>query len=215
MELRKGAMANKPRELCLGFDLDAIGIDLLRPWIDWYNALHDDDLHIDMVDQYKVEKFMSKAPNANAVFDFFGENARRYADCPVLPGAAEGLLELNEAGHDIIITTATVDEAANVKWHLVKKLAPWLHSNNVMVGSRKELLEFDVFCDDAPKNIVKYRNRRPQSQIVTIAYPYNRDIRSLVNLYAQDHNNTTQAWRQICDHIHTLASGTTEAIQAR
>lgn len=192
------------KKLTLGFDLDAIGIDLLRPWISWYNKAHDDDLHHDQVTQYKVEKFMKKA-TINQVFSFFDDGGKLYAECPVLPGAAEGLLELSEAGHDIVIATATVDDSANVKWHLVKKLAPWLSSSNVMVGSRKELLDFDVFCDDAPKNVVKYRNKRPNAHIVTIAYPYNKDIQSLVNLYAQDHNNTVQAWRQICDYIHDVA----------
>lgn len=207
MEFRKGAMARRNRQLCIGFDLDAIIIDLLRPWVDWYNNTHEDTLHIDMVTQYKVEKFMKKAPDIEAVFAFFDEAGARYAACPVLPGAAEGLLELKEAGHDIIITTATVDETANVKWHLVKKAAPWFNSNDVMVGSRKERLHLDVFCDDAPKNVVKYRNKwKDQAKIVTIAYPYNRDIQTLVDLYAHDHNDTVGAWRQIVDFIHTEAS---------
>lgn len=189
------------KELTLGFDLDSMIIDLIRPWLAWYNQEHDDNITLDDIKSYKIEQFTKKTKR---IFAFF-EEVERYAACPVLPGAAEGLLELKDAGHDIIITTATAGQTAHLKWHLVAKAAPWLHENNVMVGSRKELLRLDAFYDDAPKNIVEYRNAWPNAQILTISYPYNQDIRSLVNCFAADHNNTAQAWRQMVDHTHTLA----------
>lgn len=188
----------------IAIDLDSIIIDLLRPWIQWYNDNHDDNLTIDDMVEYRIEKFTKKAKK-NDIYEFF-KNLDNYAKCPVLPGAAEGLLELRDAGHDIIISTATAGRTAPLKWHLVNKAAPWLHEDNVMVGSRKDRIHADVFIDDAPKNIVNYRNRWPNSHILTIAYPYNKDCRTLVNLYAQDHNNTNKAWRQMCNHIHALAN---------
>lgn len=190
------------RRLTLLFDMDAILIDLLRPWIGWYNQNHDDKLSVDDVAGYHLEKYATKC-TVDQLFEFFTHE--RYTSCPVLPGASEGLLELDAAGHDIIITTATAGQTAQAKWTLAEKVAPWLKDGNVMVGSRKELIKGDVFVDDAPKNVVKYRNAWPEAHILTIAYPYNRDIRTLVNLYAQDHNNTVQAWQQITQYIHTLA----------
>lgn len=190
------------RKLVVGIDLDAIIIDLIRTWLNWYNRIHDDNLTVDDIKGYKLEQFAKKTDNMYAFFD----DHANYAGCPVLPGAAEGLLELKDAGHDLIIATATSGRTAHLKWELVEKAAPWLHENNVMVGSRKERLYFDAFIDDAPKNIIKYRNAWPTSHILTIAYPYNRDCRSLVNCYAQDHNNTVQAWRQMCDYIHNMAN---------
>jgi 5'(3')-deoxyribonucleotidase len=188
------------RELVIVVDLDAIVIDLIRPWLNWYNKLHNDNITVDDITHYKVEKFTTKT---NDVFAFFSDHAN-YAGCPVLPGAAEGLARLRDLGHDIIIATATAGSTANLKWHLVEKAAPWLNENNVMVGSRKERLHADVFIDDAPKNIVKYRNKWPDAHILTIAYPYNKDCRSLVNCYAQDHNNTNRAWEQMCDYVSRI-----------
>jgi 5'(3')-deoxyribonucleotidase len=192
----------EPKKLVIGCDLDAILIDLIRPWLDWYNKLHDDKITVDEITQYKVEKFATKT---DRMFAFFDDHTN-YTNCPVLPGAAEGLKELSEAGHDIVIATATAGQTASLKWHLVAKVAPWLHENDVMVGSRKELLCLDVFIDDAPKNVVKYRNRWPNAHILTIAYPYNRDIKSLVNCYAMDHNNTHQAWGEMCNYIRELSN---------
>lgn len=186
----------------IAIDLDAIVIDLLRPWIGWYNSKHEDNLTIDEIVEYKVEKFAKKT---NSMFAFF-KDLENYANCPVLPGASEGLKELGDAGHDIIIATATAGRTAELKWDLVKKAAPWLHKDNIQIGSRKDRIYSDVFIDDAPKNIAQYRNRWPNSHILTIAYPYNLVSRDLVNLYAQDHNNTVQAWRQICDYVHYVAN---------
>jgi 5'(3')-deoxyribonucleotidase len=191
------------KKLIIGFDLDAIIIDLIRPWLNWYNTEHGDCITVDDIKQYKIERFAKKT-NTEGIFKFFDE-AENYAACPVLPGAAEGLKQLEEQGHDIIITTATSGQTPHLKWHLVKKAAPWLHPDNVMAGARKERLWLDVFVDDAPKNIVKYRNTWPKSQIATISYPYNQDCRSLVNCFAEDHNNTSQAWNQICGFITDLS----------
>jgi 5'(3')-deoxyribonucleotidase len=188
------------RELVIAVDLDAIVIDLIRPWLNWYNKRHNDNITVDDITHYKVEKFAKKT---NDMFAFFHDHAN-YAGCPVLPGAAEGLARLRDLGHDIIIATATAGSTANLKWHLVEKAAPWLNENNVMVGSRKERLHADVFIDDAPKNIVKYRNKWPDAHILTIAYPYNKDCRSLVNCYAQDHNDTNRAWEQMCDYVSRI-----------
>lgn len=195
-------MNEEPRKLVVAIDLDAIIIDLIRPWLRWYNKHYDDNLTVDDIKSYKIEQFAKKTANLNA---FFADHSN-YANCPVLPGATEGLLELRDSGHDIIIATATAGSTAQLKWHLAEKAAPWLHENNIMAGARKERLHADVFIDDAPKNIVKYRNAWPKAHILTIAYPYNLDCRSLVNCYAQNHNDTSKAWGQMCDYIRNIAN---------
>lgn len=194
------------KKLTVLVDLDAIVIDLLRPWIAFYNKTHDDTVTIDDVTTYKLESHTKKLKKVRDLYKFF-EDHSNYMGCPVLPGASEGLLKLNNAGHDVIIATATSGSTANIKWHLAKKAAPWLHADNVMVGARKDKLHGDVLIDDAPKNIVRYRNAWPQAHILTIAYPYNKDCASLVNCYAHDHNNTEQAWKQMVRHIQGLANG--------
>ncbi len=190
------------RKLTLLFDMDAILVDLLRPWLNWYNETHQDKVSIDDVTGYHLHEH-AKNCSVDQLFEFFTHE--RYSACPPLPGAAEGLLELDQAGHDVVITTATAGSTAQAKWVLAEKVAPWLKDGNVMVGSRKELLKGDVFVDDAPKNIVKYKNAWPEAHLLTIAYPYNRDIKTLVHLYAEDHNNTVQAWQQITQYIHQVA----------
>lgn len=184
-------------------DLDAIVIDLIRPWVAWYNQTHEDTITIDDITTYAVENHMKKTKN---VYKFFEEHIN-YTNCPVLPGASDGLRYLHDAKHDVIICTATAGQTAHLKWELIHKAAPWIKEGDVMVGSRKEKMFGDVFIDDAPKNVVKYRNAWPQSHILTIAYPYNRDIKTLVNCYADDHHNTELAWKEMTKYVQTLAEG--------
>lgn len=193
------------RQLTLLIDLDAIVIDLIRPWLAWYNKEHGDVVTVNDLKTYHIEEH-TKSKKREDVESFFQVHSN-YANCPVLPGAAESLLKLNEDGHDIIIATATAGATAHLKWPLIHKAAPWLHENDVMVGARKEKLFGDVLIDDSPKNIVKYRNAWPNSHILTIAYPYNQDCKTLVNCYAQDHNDTTRAWNQMYDYVNNLAVG--------
>lgn len=193
------------KHLTLLIDLDAIVIDLIRPWLAWYNKEYDDNVTVDDIKTYRIEEHLKKVAKVEDVYKFFDEHSN-YANCPVLPGAAGALLELHKEGHNIIISTATAGQMAHLKWPLVHKAAPWLHESNVMVGSRKEKLFGDVFIDDSPKNIVKYRNAWPHAHILTIAYPYNRDCRTLVNCYAQDHNDTAKAWGQMYDYVNALAT---------
>lgn len=194
------------RKLVLLFDMDAILIDLLRPWLAWYNQTHDDKLTVDDIPGYNLENHVKCTPDQ--LYEFF--TIERYESCPPLPGAAESLEKLHHEGHDIVISTATAGNTAQAKWTLAKKVAPFLKNSNIMVGSRKELIKGDVFVDDAPKNVVKYRNAWPQAHILTIAYPYNKDIKTLVDLYAEDHNNTTQAWRHMTEYIVELGRSTYE-----
>jgi 5'(3')-deoxyribonucleotidase len=194
------------KRLTVLVDLDAIVIDLIRPWLAFYNKDHNDTVTVDDLTTYKLQNHTKKLKKVKDLYRFF-EDHINYSSCPVLPGASEGLLEMNKAGHDVIISTATSGSTASVKWHLVKKAAPWMHVDNVMVGARKDKLKGDVFIDDAPKNIVSYRNAWPEAHILTIAYPYNKSCKTLVNCYAQDHNNTTQAWRQMCDYINSMSRG--------
>lgn len=190
------------KKLILGFDLDDIIIDLINPWLHWYNARFQDFVTIDDIRSYEIEKY---TPKSTDIFEFFND-PKRYAACSVIKGASEGLKELHDAGHDIIITTAAVHGTEDIKWHLVKKAAPsWFKHRNLMIGSRKELLELNVFVDGSAKNIATYSSTWTNAHILTIAYPHNESIKGIVNCYAKNHHNTEVAWATIVDYIHKVS----------
>ncbi len=61
-------MNTEPRKLVIAIDLDAIIIDLVRPWLGWYNRLFNDNITIDDVTSYKIEQFTKKTDDMFAFF---------------------------------------------------------------------------------------------------------------------------------------------------
>lgn len=188
------------KKLTLVFDLDAIVIDLLRTWITWLNKTHGYNLTIDDITQYNMHDVV---PCGNDVYKFFTKE--RYRTCPVIPGAAWGLSYLQGAGHKIIVATATAGDTGSEKLSLLHKAAPWFHEDDLYVGKDKYKHRGDVFVDDAPKNIYAYRDVHPDTALMTIEYPYNRELKDVVHVFAKDYRQPENAWLEIVRGIQTIA----------
>ncbi len=189
------------RKLTLIFDLDSIIINLLDPWLAYYNKSHKESVTIHDLKTWEVENHVK---HPSKVYEFF-HDVERYAACEPLPGASASLYKIHELGHDVVIATATAGKTANKKWDLVRKAAPWLNPDNVMVGKRKELLKCDAFVDDSPDNIKKYRLAWPDTKILTISYPYNQKSKPVVDCFAEDHTDTVKAWNTMVNFIVNLS----------
>lgn len=179
------------------FDLDSIIVNLMDPWLAWYNAKYDDTVKLADIKTYHIENYVKCGMG---IFKFFNP-AERYGDCPIYEGAAEGLLKLHENDVDVVIATATAGSTAPQKYVLAKKAAPWLDKHHIIIGTRKELLHGDFFTDDAPKNMLAYSEEWPDAEILTIGFPYNEYLRDKVDFYADDCFNPKKAWEQIVDYI--------------
>ena len=181
------------------FDLDSIIVNLMEPWLAWYNHEYKDNLTFDQVTTYKIESHV-KPECGTKIFDFFSP-PERYGEIPIYEGAAEVLRRLHDNDVDIVIATATAGSTAPQKYVLAKKAAPWLDRHNIFIGTRKEVLHGHFFIDDAPKNMDAYMAEWPDAHVLTIGHPYNQDHRHKVKLFAEDCFNTKQAWAKIVDYI--------------
>jgi 5'(3')-deoxyribonucleotidase len=153
---------------------------------------------------YNIEKIV-KPECRDAVFEFF-HIPDVYMTIDPLEGAVEAMKELVDAGHDIVICSATASEEHQKKAWMAQHF-PFIDRKHIIFGHRKEKLYADVFIDDAPKNIEAYRKRWPSSKILTIAYPYNEDHKHLVDLYARGFDDTAAAWKAIVAKVHEIADG--------
>lgn len=180
------------------FDMDSILVDLINPWFSWYNKESGDTLTIDDHTDYHVSRIVLPEWEKK-IYDFF-KPEDRYKECPPIEGAREGIQQLLDAGVSITVATAVAGDGAKGKFHLLEKIHPAL-TRSVYIGKDKHLLKGDFFVDDSPANIVRYRNAWKDSHILTIEYPYNGDIKTLVNLYAESYKDTKNAWNQITKYI--------------
>lgn len=71
-----------------------------------------------------------------------------------IPGAAEGLRRLMEAGHRIYIVTATPFQSVSEKMtDLLFKYFPFLTWDQVIITANKQLIRGDVLIDDGVHNL--------------------------------------------------------------
>ena len=72
-----------------------------------------------------------------------------------IPGAAEALKRLMDEGHEVLIVTATPYEHLQEKMgDLLFRCFPFLTWDQVIVTSRKQLIQADVLIDDGVHNLV-------------------------------------------------------------
>lgn len=202
------------RQLSIVVDLDSILINLLDPWLAEYNSQYQDNLTIEHLTAYKIEEIV-KPECGMKIFSVFHDPGF-YASLPPLPGAVESMKELHEAGHEVMICSASVGDSAGEKFKWCKHHLPFVHRDDIFLGHKKHKLRADILIDDAPHQIANYASAWGEDALImTIAYPYNRDVKHLVDVYAESYKDTKTAWRTIVDEIHLHAGNNDVVIRAR
>ncbi len=181
-------------------DMDGIVVDLTKKWLATYNRDHDDNLTIADLTEWELSKHTKKGAKIN---DYL-YSPNFFLDVDPIYGAIEGLKELQDAGHHVVILSAPSwpGNSATDKISWIKKHAPFLNKRDIILGHNKFLVKGDVLIDDSPTNIQSYRAHWPTSKIMTIAYPFNQKVRQLCDVYAEGFNDTKAAWTTIVSEIN-------------
>ncbi len=138
-------------------------------------------------------------PCGEHVFDHLDHNL--FDGLDPLPGAVEALRQLDDAGHEVTIVTASASDpqtaAAKLSW--VERVLGW-GRHSVIVAQRKHLVRGDVFIDDAPKNLAAWQAAHPTGLAMTIAYPYNAGVPATV-FRAESWRDPAAAWAAMVARI--------------
>ena len=113
-----------------------------------------------------------------------------------IPGAAESLKRLMDAGHEVYIVTATPHESVpeKIKEHLFKYF-PFLSWRQVIITGNKQLIRGDVLIDDGVHNLEGGEYFK-----ILMTAPHNRDYDAEGNGMIRVHN-----WAEIEEVIHRLS----------
>jgi len=133
-----------------------------------------------MKDNLKVEDF----PDWN-IFERFTKEQNEekdeilgdpmfWANLPLVDGAKKAIRLLKAAGHDIVWVTAPWD--ACVGWEEARRF--WIRENfgddKVHTTHDKEEIEGDLFIDDKPDNIKKWKAAHPSKKAFLFDTPHNK-----------------------------------------
>jgi 5'(3')-deoxyribonucleotidase len=191
------------KKLAIITDLDGIVADLHAAWLDDINRRAGTNLTKADIHTYQMEQVVPKGVDVYAFLNTPGA----YETLPRIDGACEMLEQLQDDGHTIFVASHPVprEESTAEKLRWCKANLPWLSRSHIYIGGPKDRILADAFIDDDPKNLRAFRARQPQAFLATIAWPYNAEVESFVNLRAPDFLNTDVAWRTIYQHLTLFA----------
>lgn len=116
-----------------------------------------------------------------------------YAGLPMMQGASEVLWELSNEGHHIrVLTKRFVKNGQHGK--VVADTASWLDQMNIPYRdlaflAKKTDLHCDVYIDDAPSNLIEFRNS--WKDYIIFDAPYNQEIPG----------DRAESWDDVYGHI--------------
>ena len=187
------------RILC---DLDSIIVNLQEAWLGAYNRDYNDNVQTADILEWDTHKFV-KPECGEKLYEYLNQPGF-FRNLKPLDGAVDALRELHKDFKITIVTAAPVGTAdEKVAW--VGEWLPFLdNKKDVIVCFNKYLVRGDILIDDSPRNILDYRKYHFYSTICTIAYPYNKIVKELTDLYAEDYSKPREAWNQIYSYIQGL-----------
>jgi 5'(3')-deoxyribonucleotidase len=179
-------------------DQDGILADLTGKVLKRYNSIHNTQYTTGDLWSYHFGKVM---PGGDIVNSWFQEPGF-YRDLDVLPGAVKALQKLHQATRVVILTSpgnapqCVPDKSAWLDEHF-----PFLPDYERIYTSRKELVRGAFLIDDAPKNLLRWKEQNPEGQTIAIKYKYNKQLASGVSFMADGYDDTARAWKDIVDYI--------------
>lgn len=152
-------------------DMDSVICDLMSEWHRRYNEDYEDNLSVENLMCWRSEDYVKSE---------CGEKIYEYLDQPgiflhlkPLPYAIE-VLERLSLNYDVLIVTSSRTYAYTEKEQWVEENLPFIGKNNLIFSHRKEMIRGDLLFDDAPHNLIAFKNTGRTA--IAMNYPYNASI---------------------------------------
>lgn len=142
-----------------GIDLDGVCFDFAGAFLSWLNGALDMSMEREEITSYYWYESSDDISKEDFFreFDKFGDEGHGYRHLELLPGAAEGLKKIHEAGHNIYYITNRPEYARNDTILALEEHGfPQRENLYFAKGAKAPLIrEFnvDIFIDDSPRTI--------------------------------------------------------------
>lgn len=134
-------------------DMDDTIEGLMDSWLDFIHKKHGIELRSEDIKEWDMRKAFPTLTSDEIFAPLFEE--RMWQNVKPFRDAIEYLPKLIEAGHDVVIVTAShFDTVAMKVRNVLLKHFPFIKYDNVIIASRKQLIRGDVLVDDAPHNLI-------------------------------------------------------------
>lgn len=155
----------------VALDLDGVIWDLVKPWVDKYNIIYNDNVDIYSIKEYNLSKSLTKASYndiKNILFEkSFWDNVYPFKN------SFEYLNKLNSE-FDLYIATKTDYRIFKTKVDRLLSLFPFLNKDQIICIANKSLLNVDWLVDDCDDNLIGGNFKK-----IILDAPYNKDSQFL------------------------------------
>ena len=140
------------RNLTILVDMDDTIENLSEAWINFLNNRYGTSVKPEDITEWSIEKAFPEIPEDD-VYGVLREEALWETVKP-LPGAVKYLKKLIDDGNQIYIVTASHPDTVSAKMNKVLfRYFPFISYENVVIASKKQLIQGDFLIDDAPHNM--------------------------------------------------------------
>lgn len=140
------------KRLTILVDMDDTIEDLLSAWVSYLNTKYGTSIQKDDVTQWDISKSFPTLSREQVYEPLYLDSF--WLSVKPINGAAETLQKLIKDGHQVLIVTTSSYETLHTKMEEVLfKYFPFLSWNDVIITSRKQLVNGDVLVDDGTHNL--------------------------------------------------------------
>lgn len=193
------------KRLTILVDMDDTVEDLLSAWVSYLNAKHGTSVQKDDVAQWDISKSFPTLSKKQVYEPLYLDDF--WLSVKPIDGAAEALQRLMADGHQVLIVTTSSYETLRTKMEEVLfKYFPFLSWDDVIITSRKQLVNGDVLVDDGPHNLEGGQYLR-----VLMDAPHNRayntESNGMIRVY-----NWSEAYDVISRYAHSIKEEVDNAV---
>lgn len=119
----------------------------------------------------EIRTWGARGDRSDMVFEFYSD-PDTYINQPIIPGAKEMITELMRMNIEVFIITAVHPEYMGYRMKRIMEAFPEVPKENIIMGTRKDLVQVDIMLDDAPHNIIDSKATYP----VLLRRPWNQHM---------------------------------------
>lgn len=146
----------KEKEMKIGIDQDWVLAKLTKKWLEYYNAIFDDNLKAEDLKGWAIKEYVK--PEAKEFILKILDIPGFYRDLEVTKDSQRVLRKLQEQGHELFIVTDPFTKMSMQSKHeWLQENFPFIKKENYVFTSRKDLLDLDVLIDDGVHNCESFK----------------------------------------------------------
>ena len=182
------------KKLKIAIDIDDTIEYLLKAWIGWLNSKYGMNIFPEQITSWEVTSFFPQL-TPDQVFEPL-RCEEFWKTVEPMPDAVEYVKKLMDDGHEVYLCTTTYYKNIKPKFeYVVQKHFPYIEWSQVIVTSRKQLLDVDILVDDGIHNLEGGNYYK-----VLFSAPHNRNIDANANKMARADN-----WKEVYEEITSIA----------